>query len=216
EEQLTDEVGSYFFQLKPNTNYHIAASMPKYLGDEGTETTIGLEKSTDLVHDFELKTIKGPIELPNIFYDLDKWDLKPESKQALDGLIKTLRNNPNITIKIMSHTDARASVKHNDELSQKRAQSVVDYLVNEGIDNDRLQAKGYGKHRPKKEYTDSKIAKMKTEEEKEAAHQANRRTEFEVLRTDFIPKPKRGGAEREEKPKDENEEEVKPEDPKGN
>lgn len=220
EEQLTDEVGSYFFQLKPNTNYHIAASMPKYLGDEGTETTIGLEKSTDLVHDFELKTIKKPIELPNILYDLDKWDLKPESKVSLDGLVKTLHDNPNITIKIMSHTDSRASDKHNDELSQKRAQSVVDYLTEEGIAPDRLEAKGYGKHKPKREFTDAKIKKMKTEEEKEAAHQANRRTEFMVLTTTYIPKEKRDNLEdvpEGEKPEEEKkEEEIKPEDPKGN
>ena len=154
---------SYFFQLKANVNYQITASMTKYLSEEGTESTLGLEKSTDLVHDFELKTIKGPIELPNIFYDLDKWDLRPESKESLDGLVHTLHANPNIVIKIMSHTDSRADHRHNDALSQKRAQSVVDYLIGEGVEKERLDAKGYGKHKPK--ITDAKIKKLKTEEE---------------------------------------------------
>jgi len=186
EEQLTDEVGSYFFQLKPNTNYDITASMPKYLSDNGKETTVGLEESKDLKHDFELRSIKKPIELPNILYDLDKWDLRPVSKVALDGLVKTLNDNPTIVIKIMSHTDTRADDNYNEELSQKRAQSVVDYLIENGIASDRLEAKGYGEKRLL--FSDAKIKKLKTEDEKEAAHQKNRRTEFEVLRTDYVPK----------------------------
>jgi len=190
EQQETDEVGSYFFQLKPNTNYELTASMPKYLSDHGSETTVGLEKSTDLIHNFELQSTRKPIELPNILYDLDKWDLRPESKEALDGLVATLNNNPTIVIKIMSHTDTRAEHRHNDELSQKRAQSVVDYLISEGIESERLEAKGYGER--KLLITDAKIKKIKTEEEKEAAHQKNRRTEFEIIRTDYIPKNKRG------------------------
>ncbi|MBL4578694.1 MAG: OmpA family protein [Flavobacteriales bacterium] len=212
EEQLTDEVGSYFFQLKANTNYDITASMPKYLSDNGKETTVGLEKSTDLVHDFELRTTKKIINLPNVFYDLDKWDLRPESKEALDGLIKTLTDNPNIVIKIMSHTDSRADHTHNDGLSQKRAQSVVDYLIDQGIEIDRLEAKGYGKHKPL--ITDRAIGKLRTEEEKEAAHQSNRRTEFSIERTDYIPMNKRGNME--EKPDGEQLlEEGKTEDPGG-
>ena len=180
-----------------------------------SETTIGLEKSTDLVHDFELHTIRGPIELPNIFYDLDKWDLRPESKEALDGLVKTLNDNPNIVIKIMSHTDSRADHRHNDILSQKRAQSVVDYLIEEGIEEKRLSAKGYGKHKPI--YSDAKIKKMKTEEEKEVAHQENRRTDFEVLRTDYIPKNKRGEVEPpgSDQPK-EDDKDKKPDNPEDN
>jgi len=186
EEQLTDEVGSYFFQLQPNTNYDITASMPKYLSDNAKETTVGLEESTDLKRDFELRSIRKPIELPNILYDLDKWDLRPESKEALDGLVKTLNDNPTIVIKIMSHTDTRADDNYNEELSQKRAQSVVDYLIENGIASDRLEAKGYGEK--KLLFSDAKIKKLKTEAEKEAAHQKNRRTEFEVLRTDYVPK----------------------------
>ena len=189
-EEITDEVGSYFFQLSPNTNYKVTASMPKYLSDQGKETTVGLEQSEDLVHDFELKSIKKPIELPNILYDLDKWFLRSESKSALDGLVQTLNDNPNIVIKLMSHTDSRADDKYNLELSDNRAKSVVDYLISQGIASDRLEHQGYGEK--KLLINDSKIRKMKTEEEKEAAHQKNRRTEFQVLRTDYVPEVKKG------------------------
>lgn len=189
-EETTDEVGSYFFQLSPSTNYEVTASMPKYLSDQGKETTVGLEQSEDLVHDFELKSIKKPIELPNILYDLDKWFLRSESKAALDALVQTLNDNPNIVIKLMSHTDSRAEDKYNIELSEKRAKSVVDYLISQKIESDRLEYQGYGEK--KLLISDSKIRKMKTEEEKEAAHQKNRRTEFQVLRTDYVPKVKKG------------------------
>jgi len=89
------------------------------------------------------------IELPNILYDLDKWDLRPESMVSLDKLVETLNDNPNVTIELMSHTDPRNTAEYNLILSQKRAQSVVDYLVSKGIEIERLTAKGYGKSSPK-------------------------------------------------------------------
>ena len=119
----------------------------------------------------------------NILYDLDKWDLRPESKVSLDGLVKTLNDNPTIVIKIMSHTDTRSDDKYNLQLSQKRAQSVVNYLIEESIASDRLEAKGYGEK--KLLINDAKIKKLNTEEEREAAHQKNRRTDFKVLSDDF-------------------------------
>ncbi|MFH1321897.1 MAG: OmpA family protein [Bacteroidota bacterium] len=186
----TDEVGSYFFQLTPSTNYEVSVSLPKYLSEIGKETTVGLEESKDLIHDFELQSMKKPIELPNILYDLDRWELRPESKIALDRLVQTLFDNETIVIKIMSHTDSRAEDKYNLDLSQKRAQSVVDYLISKGVEEDRLEAQGYGEK--KLLISDFKIKKMNTEEEKEAAHQKNRRTEFEVLRTDYVPTFKKG------------------------
>ena len=104
----------------------------------------------------------------------------------MNGLIQTLNDNPNITIELGSHTDTRSDNKSNAILAQKRAQSVVDYLISRGIDPDRLSAHGYGEDRPL--ISDAEIAKLKTVEEKEAAHQKNRRTEFRVLRQDFVPK----------------------------
>jgi peptidoglycan-associated lipoprotein len=104
----------------------------------------------------------------------------------LNGLISTLNNNQNITIELGSHTDTRDNNKNNAVLSQKRAQSVVDYLISKGIAADRLAAKGYGEDRPL--ISDAEIANLKSKEEKEAAHQKNRRSEFKVLREDYVPK----------------------------
>lgn len=109
-------------------------------------------------------------------------------KKELDGLITVLDENPTITIRIESHTDTRASDDYNIDLSNRRAKSVVDYLVKNGVDKDRLSSQGFGE--TKTRVSDEEIAKMATEEEKEAGHQKNRRTEFSVLGTDFVPKKK--------------------------
>lgn len=173
--------------VNPNTSYTVSAIAEKYLGDKGTFTTVGLEAATNFTKDLSLKsTKKGPIRLPDILYDLNKWDLKPQYQDSLNGLIQTLNDNPNIVIELGAHTDTRGTPKDNSTLSQKRAQSVVDYLISKGIDAERLQAKGYGESRPL--INDKQIAAMKTNEEKEAAHQKNRRTEFRVVREDFVPK----------------------------
>jgi peptidoglycan-associated lipoprotein len=147
--------------------------------------------------------IDRPIELPNIFYDFGKWDLRPESMVSLDKLVETLNDNPNVTIELMSHTDSRDTEEYNMELSQKRAQSVVDYLIAKGIQRDRLTAKGYGETSPKTvdasivkdspflrlgvTLTEQYINTLANDEQKEIAHQINRRTEFRVLRTDYEP-----------------------------
>jgi peptidoglycan-associated lipoprotein len=143
-----------------------------------------------------------PIELPNIFYDFGKWDLRPESMVSLDKLVETLEDNPNVTIELMSHTDSRDTEEYNQELSQKRAQSVVQYLIEKGIDTERLSPRGYGESTPKvvddevaelypflkqgATLTEQYINSLSTEEQKETAHQVNRRTEFRVLRTDYV------------------------------
>jgi len=153
-----------------------------------------------------LTAIDKPIELPNIFYDFNKWDLRPESMVSLDKLVETLTDNPNVTIELMSHTDSRDTEEFNYDLSQKRAQSVIQYLIEKGIEPGRLSAKGYGESSPKVVDTDiasqwpflkngttlseSFINTLATEEQKEIAHQINRRTEFRVLRTDYEPPKK--------------------------
>ena len=144
-----------------------------------------------------------PIMLPEILYDLAKWDLKPQYEDSLQGLVQTLRDNPNLVIELASHTDFRDSDERNDILSQRRAQSVVDYLIIRGIDPQRLVAKGYGERVPLKLKSDKiregflfkegsvlneeYINSLTSESEKEAAHQMNRRSEFRVLRKDYIP-----------------------------
>jgi len=196
----TDKTGSYKFDLKPETDYKLVASVPSYLSKQYELSTKGLEQSKDFIGDFDfaLKSTLKAIELPNILYDLGKWDLRPESKKALDGLIQIMNDNPTIVIELGSHTDSRPIPMSNDTLSQHRAESVVNYLIEKGIDPDRLKARGYGQHQPRTLYkdigsfktgdvlTDAFINNLKKPALKEEAHQLNRRTEFKVLRTNFI------------------------------
>ncbi|RME18522.1 MAG: OmpA family protein, partial [Bacteroidetes bacterium] len=111
--------------------------------------------------------------------------LRPESKDSLEYLYKLLVDNPTIVIEIQAHTDSRGSDKKNDKLSQDRAQSVVDYLINEKkINPARLQAKGYGKR--KLLIKDDVIKAAKTKEEQEALHEKNRRVVFRIISWDFV------------------------------
>ncbi len=206
----TNDKGYYMFgksQIMGNTTYEMLVSKDDYFNTSGRITTVGEERSKDFTKDFMLQPIPDEsVVLPDIQYDLDKWDLKPQYQDSLQGLITTLDENPTLKIELSSHTDARASFEYNDVLSQKRAQSVVDYLVERGIDPDRLVAKGYGERQPRKlkrDYvtdgytfkegtvlTESYIDSLPNKDIQEAAHQLNRRTEFRVLSKDFVPKPK--------------------------
>lgn len=199
----TGTAGDFKFSLRPEVDYIFLASKNGYLNGKEKETTRGQEKSRDFMATIQMTPIDRPIELPNIFYDFGKWDLRPESMVSLDKLVETLNDNPNVTIELMSHTDSRDTEQFNLELSQKRAQSVVDYLIGRGIAADRLTAKGYGETSPK--VVDDEIMKdapflrlgttlselyinsLASDEQKEIAHQINRRTEFKVLRTDYVP-----------------------------
>jgi peptidoglycan-associated lipoprotein len=198
---LTGTSGDFHFALNPGVDYIFLASQKGYLNGKEKETTKGQEKSRDFMVSILLTPIDRPIELPNIFYDFGKWDLRPESMVSLDKLVETLNDNPNVTIELMSHTDSRDTEEYNLSLSQKRAQSVVDYLIEKGIEPERLSAKGYGESSPKivdaeiagqnpflktgTPLTEAYINSLSTEEQKEIAHQINRRTEFKVLRTDY-------------------------------
>jgi peptidoglycan-associated lipoprotein len=198
----TGSGGDFKFALKPDVDYIFLASKQGFLNGKEKESTKGQEKSRDFLVTIQLTPIDKPIELPNILYDYDKWDLRPESMVSLDKLVETLYDNPNITIELMSNTDSRGTEEYNLELSQKRAQSVVDYLASKGVALDRLIAKGYGKSRPKivdavivaqtpflKDGTtlsEQYINSLANDEQKEIAHQINRRTEFKVMRTDYI------------------------------
>ena len=195
-ETKTDETGSYRFDvnadgmrlIKKDVSYNLLSSKEDFLGDKADFNTLGLEVNTDFVKDMNIKPIvkEVSIKLPDILYDLNKWDLKPEFQDSLTGLVKTLNDNMNITIELGSHTDTRGDIKSNAELAQKRAQSVVDFLISKGIAGDRLVAKGYGESQPL--ISDKEIDALKTTEEKEAAHQKNRRTTFKILRQDYVPK----------------------------
>ncbi len=158
-----------------------------------TINTVGLEFSRDFTPNYEISMIPtGTVVLPEIQYELRKWDLLPQFEDSLQGLVEILQINPNITIELGSHTDNRGSEASNDILSQKRAQAVCDYLVIRGIDPMRLTAKGYGERIPRTvngiKLTETYINSLPTEEQKERAHQLNRRTEFKVLSRDFKPR----------------------------
>ena len=204
----TNDRGYFNFsesQINKNTTYDVTIDKENYFTLAVQETTVGLEFSKDIEKDYDIEPIpQEPIMLPDILYDLGKWDLKPQFEDSLQGLIETLQVNPTITIELASHTDARDTDEHNDILSQKRAQSVVDYLIIRGIDPLRLTAKGYGERVPRtlqndmtvKGYTfkagtvltEDFINKLPNTEVKEAAHQMNRRTEFRILSKDFVPR----------------------------
>lgn len=201
-EVTTDELGYYEFDekedvedeeearyIKPNTSYTLEVTAENYLKSSGQETTVGVNQSTRFQQDFKLQPIEGEIEFPEVRYDYDDYRLQVNdsvnSKDSLDYLYQTLIENPNLVIELMAHTDTRGSASYNLTLSQKRAQSCVDYLIEKGIAPERLQAKGYGLSSPI--ISDSEIKAMETEDEKEAAHQKNRRTTFRVLRDDYVP-----------------------------
>ena len=204
----TNDKGYFNFsesQINKNTTYDITIDKDNYFTLSTTETTVGLEFSKDFVKDYTLQPIpEEPIMLPDILYDLGKWDLKPQFEDSLQGLIETLQVNPTITIELASHTDARDTDEHNDILSQKRAQSVVDYLIIRGIDPLRLTAKGYGERVPRTiqkditlrgytfkagtQLTEDFINKLPSNDLREAAHQMNRRTEFRILSKDYVPR----------------------------
>ncbi len=206
-EIVTGESGEFEFSLRPDVDYIFLATKQGFLNGRARETTRGHDRSHDFLATIDLTPIDRPIELPNIFYDFARWDLRPESMVSLDRLVETLNDNPTITIELMSHTDSRDTEEFNLLLSQRRAQSVVDYLVEQGIEEERLSAVGYGKGRPKEVdedinetypflpvgviLTEDFIDSLPDDEKREIAHQINRRTEFRVLSTDYRPDDRR-------------------------
>jgi peptidoglycan-associated lipoprotein len=191
---ITDENGGFAFvengkdrYIKENTSYSILAEKEGYLVVKDQITTVGLEESTTFVKEYFLQPfIDVVIKLPEVQYDLGKFELRPEGKDSLETLYQTLIDNPTIIIELSAHTDSRDSDAKNQILSQNRAQSCVNYLVTKGIDPARMVPKGYGE--TKLRISDAQIKAMKTKEEQEAAHQQNRRTEFRVLSYDYVPK----------------------------
>ncbi len=198
----TNENGDYNYKLKAETDYIYVVSKKGFLVDKRKISTKDLNYSKVFTDSVLMAEITKPVEIPNIYYDSGKWILKDESKKALEKLVQLLNSNPNITIELSSHTDMVGDEVSNQILSQKRAQSVVDYLISKGIAKDRLTAKGYGESQPKvitkrmaktcpfKEGTvlDADfINSLDNDELKDKANQLNRRTEFKVLAIDYIP-----------------------------
>lgn len=192
--------GSFEYVVKPGVDYIILAMCDGFLNHKEGIHVDSVKESKVYDLQFPLASISAPVLIDNIFYAFDKATLLPESKNALDSLILMLNENPNITIELSAHTDYRGAEAYNKKLSQKRAESVVKYLINHGIAADRLTAVGYGEEKPKtirrkvaerypwlKEndvLTEEFILKLKPEQQ-ETANALNRRTEFKVLRTTY-------------------------------
>ena len=200
EKVLAKKDGTYRVELERDIRYVMMASARGYLNQTFELKTGPEEKNETYIVDFYLSPISKPVVIENIFYDFDKATLRPESQKALDEMIKMLNDNPNVTIELGAHTDRKGSDQYNERLAQRRAQSVVDYLIAGGIEKERLEAKGYGESVPK--VINKKMAKnydflnegdvlteefilTLTPEQQEIADQINRRTEFKVLRTNY-------------------------------
>lgn len=192
--------GSFSFPLQRGVSYVMMAGAKGFLNARQSFTSDTAEEDADYAIDFVLASLTKPNIVENIFYDFDKATLRPESTEALDGLVQMLNDNPNITIEMASHTDRVGTEEYNIDLSKRRAKSVIDYLIEHGIAPDRLQYQGYGKSRPKvvtkrinKLYPQFKEGDILNEEyilglspeDQEAADQVNRRTEFHVLSVDY-------------------------------
>lgn len=193
--------GSFTQEIHPGVDYVFLGTCRGFLNHKEQLKVDTVKESQEYVLQFPLASITAPVLIDNIFYDFDKATLRPESTEALDKLIALLEENPNVTIELSAHTDYRGSAAYNQRLSQRRAESVVNYLTEHGIAADRLSPMGYGKEKPKtikrkltEKYpwlaegdvlTEEFITALKDEEKQEICNQLNRRTEFVVLRTTY-------------------------------
>jgi outer membrane protein OmpA-like peptidoglycan-associated protein len=193
--------GSFTQQIKAGVDYVFLGTCKGFLNHQEQLRVEPVTESEEYVLQFPLASITAPVLIDNIFYDFDKATLRPESAEALDQLVALLEENPNVTIELSAHCDYKGSAEYNKRLSQRRAESVVKYLIEHGIAADRLTPVGYGKDKPKKirrkaaeKYpflkendvlTEEFIKTLEDEEQQEQCNQMNRRTEFKVLRTTY-------------------------------
>ena len=187
EETFTDSDGNFKFIVYSDEEYILIGEKENYFSTRGEFSTIGKELDKSKLKEFITNVeyeknlildriiVNKSIVLDNIYYDLDKSDIREDAAVELDKLIVILRDNPNISIELSSHTDDRASVEYNQNLSQRRAESAVSYILSKGIDDNRITARGYG---------ESQLIILNAETEDE--HQINRRTEFKVTSYEFI------------------------------
>lgn len=187
--------GSFSFDLDRGVSYVMQAGAPGYLNMKQEFRSDEAEEDAEYEVDFSLVALNKPQVVENIFYDFDRATLRAESKTALDELVAMLAENPHVAIEMSSHTDRIGTEAYNSGLSDRRAKSVVDYLISAGVNPDRLSWKGYGKSRPKvvtrrisrlyPQFDEGVVLSEEyistlSDEDKEAADQINRRTEFEV------------------------------------
>lgn len=199
--------GSFTQVLKPDVDYVLLGTCKGYLNVKNEIRVEDAEESHEYTLQFPLPPINVPVLIDNIFYEFDRADLTPESTEALEKLVEMMNENPNITIELSAHCDYRGNDDYNQRLSQRRAESVVRYLIQHGVARDRLTAVGYGESRPKiitkklaetllagdpkvkvhetDTLTETYILAFKDEDAQEVLNALNRRTEFRVLRTTY-------------------------------
>jgi len=169
--------GKFVFTLDRNTDYTVVATKDGYYKKSADVSTVGKKVSEDMKMTLKLEMekiiVNKPIAIENIYYDFDKWDIRSDAAAGLDKLVSLMKENPTILIELSSHTDSRGNDKYNQTLSEKRAQSAVNYIIAQGIDKGRIVARGYG---------ESRLVNHCGNKEKcdETEHQQNRRTEFKV------------------------------------
>lgn len=190
-EALTGRDGKFLFRVYPEEDYKLLGEKPDYFTSRAIFSTVGKSIPKDQLNKletnkvFETKIVLDQIVLDkaivleNIYYDLDRDEIRADAALELDKLVTILADNPEIKIELSSHTDSRQTAAYNDDLSKRRAQSAVSYIVSKGIEPGRLTARGYGESQLL--ISDDEINALKTEEAKEQAHQRNRRTEFKVI-----------------------------------
>lgn len=184
----TDENGKAMFEVETGSNYRLEASKDipnepnvRYLAVSSTVTTVGKQAPGMVYATLELEKVKKgvAIKVENIYYDLDKWNIRPDAAKELDKLVKILLDNPTLEIELSSHTDCRATAEYNRQLSTKRAESAVKYIISRGVNKNRLVAAGYGESRlVNKCACEGNVKSNCTDEQ----HQENRRTEFKILK----------------------------------
>jgi len=196
----TKKDGTYRIKLDKDMDCIMLAASRGYLNQKNSVSTQGLTDSKIYTVNFQLSAISRPVQLENIFYEFGKWNLTPASENGLQALVKILNDNPNITIELSANTDFIGNNESNKLLSEKRAKSVVDYLISHNIASDRLTSVGNGKDKPvvvdanlakkypflkENDVLDEPFVTKLTPEQQEITNQINRRTEFRVLKTTY-------------------------------
>ena len=175
----SDDVGEFEVMAKPNTIYTITAQKEGYFAPVSKINTADLDRKKDLKVDIDIPIDRASDQkifpLKNIYYDFDKWDIRKDAAIELDNLVAFLNANPDISIALGSHTDARGKDEYNLRLSQKRAESALRYLIEKNMDLSRVSAKGFGETKLVNECANG----VECPEEK---HQDNRRTEITILK----------------------------------
>ena len=192
--------GSYKIKLKKDVKYVMLATARGHLNAKEQWNTLNLKDSKTYTINFTLNPISRPVKMENIFYEFGRWEITKASEEELLRLVKLLNDNPNITIELSAHTDLKGTEEFNNELSQKRAQSCCDFLLQQGIEAERLTPVGYGKSKPvvatkaiNQQYPFIPVDQVLDEafilslpaDKQEICNQINRRTEFKVVKTTY-------------------------------